>query len=288
VTASRRWLLGCGIGCGVLLVVGVASCVVAALYLKHTFRGIEKANSSYEALIAEMGDVGAYVPPPDGVPPPDRLELFAAVREETAEARARVESAMAALPPSELAEEGDVAGKLRVGLGLLGDLIDNIGAYLQARNRALLERRMSAGEYVYIYTLAYYSWLGHRPADAPEPRSEPDGVRVGIFDDEGSLFSEQAVRRRYRRYVLGMMRARLASLEPRAEGGDGEGRRTRLEREIQRLGLDPGHVLWQDGLPPEVEVALRPFRERLEASWNAATNRIELPLADHEAPWQWK
>jgi hypothetical protein len=288
VTTGRRWLLGCGIGCGALLVLGVGSCIVGALYLKHTFRGIEKANSSYETLIAEMGEVGAYVPPPDGVPPSERLELFAAVREDTAEARASVESAMAALPPPELAEKGDVVDTIRVGLGLLGDLIDDIGTYLQARNQALLQRRMSAGEYVYIYTLVYYSWLGHRPAEAPELRQGPDGVRVGMFDDEGSLFSEPAVRRRYRRYVLGMTRARLASLAPEAEESDEGDRRSRLEREIQRLELDPGHVLWQDGLPPEVESALRPFRERLEANWSASTNRIELPLASHEAPWQWK
>jgi hypothetical protein len=287
VTTGRKWLLGCGIGCGVLLLVGIGSCVGAALFLKHTFRGIEKAGSSYEALTAEMGNVGEYVPPPDGAPPPDRLEVFLAVREGVAGDRAGVEAAMAALPTPELAEDGAVVGKIRAGLGALGDLIDGIGTYLQARNRALLERRMSAGEYVYIYTLAYYSGLGHTPGDGPETGKQPGGVRVGAFDD-GGLFSARAVRRRYRRYTLAMVRAQVESLEPGAEAGDGETWRSKLEHELHRLEVDPGRVLWQDGLPPSVEVALSPFRNRLEQSYSAATNRIELPLAEHELPWQWR
>jgi hypothetical protein len=288
MTKGRRWLTGCGLGCGVLALVGIGACVVAALYIEHTFRGIEKAHESYEALTAELGDVGAYVPPPDGAPPPDRLELFVAVREEVAGERARVERAVTELTPPELTVA--VVGKIRLGLEALGDLIDSIGTYLQARNLALLERRMSVGEYVYIYTLAFYSGLGHTPGEAPEVRQDPDGVRIAVFDEgKGSgVFNEQAVRRRYRRYILGMVREQLASLEPEREAGDGEAWRAALEAEIRRLEVDPGRVLWQDGLPPPVEAALRPFRDRLEATYSTATNRLELPLAEHEVPDEWK
>jgi hypothetical protein len=47
-------------------------------------------------------------------------------------------------------------------------------------------------------------------------------------------------------------------------------------------------VLWQDDLPATIEAALQPFRARLEATWSASTNRVELPLAEHETPWEWK
>jgi len=284
VTKGRRWLTGCGLGCGVLALVGIGACVVATLYIEHTFRGIEKAIASHDALTAELGDVGAYAPPPDGAPPPDRLELFVAVREEVAGERARVERAVTELPPPELTVA--VVGKIRLGVEALGDLVDSIGTYLRARNLALLERRMSVGEYVYIYTLAFYSALGHTPGEAPEVRQDPDGVRIAVFDEGG--FNEQAVRRRYRRYILGMVREQLASAGPEAEAGDGPSWRSRLEREIQRLEVDPGRVLWQDGLPPPVEAALRPFRDRLEATYSAATNPIELPLAEHEVPDEWR
>jgi hypothetical protein len=287
VTQGRRWLAGCGLGCGILALLGIGACVVGALYLKHTFRGIEKANQSQDALIAELGGVDAYVPPSHGVPPPDRLELFVAVREEVKGERAQVEGAIAELPPPELTEDGAVVGKIRLGLEALGDLIDSMGTYLQARNRALLERRMSVGEYVYIYTLTYYSWLGHTPGEAPEIRQDPDGVRIGVFDEGSGIFNEQAVRRRYRRYILGMVREQLAASKQASAAGDGKVWRMALEAEIHRLEMDPGRVLWRDSLPPSIEVSLRPFRDRLEAAYSPSTNRIELPLAEHEVPWEW-
>jgi hypothetical protein len=199
-----------------------------------------------------------------------------------------VETAVDRLPTPEFSEERAVIGRIRVGLDVLGDLIDAIGTYVEARNHALVDRGMGLGEYVYLYTLTYHSWLGHSPGEAPEVREGPDGVRVGVFDGGDALFSEEAVRRRYRRYVLGMARAQIGSTAPEAEAGEGEAGRARLQREIQRLEMDPGHVLWQDGLPEDMEAALEPFRPRLEATWSASTNRVELPLAEHETPWEWE
>ncbi len=288
MTTGRKWLTGCGIGCGVLLLAGIGACVVGALFMKHTFRGIEKAAVSHEALVAELGDVEEYAPAAGGAPAADRLEAFVQVREITRDARREVETAAARLPPPEFLEDEAVLGRVRVGLEVLGDLIDAIGTYVEARNHALIERGMGLGEYVYLYTLTYHSWLGHFPGEAPEVREGPDGVRVAVFDDDNALFSEEAVRRRYRRYVLGMVRAQIGSTAPEAEAGESEAWRARLEQEIRRLELDPGHVLWQDGLPEDIEAALEPFRPRLEATWSSTTNRVELPLAAHETPWEWR
>jgi hypothetical protein len=288
MTTGQKWLTGCGIGCGVLLLAGLGACVAGALFMKHTFRGIEKAAESQKALVGELGNLHDYAPPSDGVPAADRLEAFVEVREITADARGDVEASLDRLPPPELSGDGAVIGQVRVGLRVLGDLIDAIGTYVQTRNHALIERGMGLGEYVYLYTLTYHSWLGHSPGEAPEMREGPDGVRVGVFDDNSALFSEEAVRRRYRRYVLGMVRAQIGSTGPEAEFGDGAWWRARLEREIQRLEVDPGHVLWQDGLPEGIEAALEPFRPRLEPTWSPSTNRVELPLAEHETPWEWR
>jgi hypothetical protein len=285
VTTGRKWLAGCGVGCGLLLLAGVGACVIGSLYLRHTFRGIEKAARSHEALVAELGDLDEYVPPADGAPDAERLETFVKVRQATAESRARVEAVVARLPPSELSGDGAVIGKIRLGLDVLGNLIDAMGTYIQARNRVLMEEEMGVGEYVYLYTLTYCSWLGHSPVEAPIAREDSEGTRVGAFDDRDALFGERAVRRRYRRYVLGLARRQLARAG--REVGEGEVWRERIEGEIRRLELDPGHVLWQDGLPEAIESSLRPFRAPLEATWSESTNRIELPLAEHETPWEW-
>jgi hypothetical protein len=271
--------VGCGIGCAVALLAGAGACVLGALYLRHTFRGIEKASESHDALVGALGEVDAFVPPADGAPSPDRLELFLEVREATAPERHEAERLLARIASLDL-QEGSTAGRIRVGLGVLGDLIDGIGVYLQARDRTLLERRMGVGEYVYLYTLAYHSWLGHEPAEGA--RAEADGARIDAFDDD-HLFGDVAVRRRYRRYVLGMIE-RQRDAAANAPGLD-QAWRAALEEESRRMEVDPGRVLWRDNLPPTIADTLSPFRPRLEATWSAHTNRLELPLAEHEAPW---
>lgn len=284
MTQGRKWMVGCGVGCGLLTVGGLGACVVGFLYLERTFSGVKRAGESYDALVAELGPVDAFVPSPDGVPSPDRIELFLTVREATAGARVEAEEAMSRLSRPERNDTGDVVAQIQIGIAALGDLVDRIGRYLQERNEALLERRMGAGEYVYIYTLAYYSWLGHTPGEGVEMQREGENVHVEALD----LFSGRAVRRRYRRYVLGMVRGQIASLGREHEAGDGQKWQAALEAQLRRLELDPGHVLWDDGLPVGIEASLRPFRERLEATYSPSTNRIELPLAEHEVPEEWK
>ena len=44
-------------------------------------------------------------------------------------------------------------------------------------------------------------------------------------------------------------------------------------------------VPWEDGLPPALEAPLQPYRQRLELTYYPATNRFELPLAEHEPGW---
>jgi hypothetical protein len=278
--AGQKWLMGCGVGCGAALLIGVGACVVGSLYLRHTFRGIQKARDSEKTLTARLGTIDEYVPPTDGDPATGRVERFVKVREATAATRVEVEAVLARLPPPELSDDGTVIDKVRIGLDVLGDLIDSVGTYIEARNRALLAEGMGIGEYVYLYSLTYYSWLGHSPVEAPREETGRDGIRVDVFNDSDALFGEGAVRRRYRRYIIGMLRRQLDSM-----GGESPAWRERVEEQLRRVEVDPGHVVWQDALPEAIESSLRPFRARLEANWSAATNRIELPLADHETPW---
>ncbi len=172
------------------------------------------------------------------------------------------------------------------GLEVLGDLIFQVGSYLQARNRALLEQKMGIGEYVFTYSLAYYSWLGHDPEDGPEITVQgggDDGERG--FQDADSPFSPRAVRRRHRRYLLPMLHAQLASLDGEHDPGGDPSWRSTLAREIRRFEDDPGRMMWQDGLPAPIRESLEPYRARLEASYSRTANCFELPLARHEAPW---
>jgi hypothetical protein len=242
------------------------------MYFKHLFRGVSAADASHEELTRELGEIDAYVPPADGIVPAPRLEIFLAVRESLTDEQEELEAGFARLPrEEELEGPGNAVGKVMAGLEAVGDLIAQVGAYVQARNDALLDGKMGIGEYAYIYSLAYCSWLGHDPGD---------GSQIG-----DSPFSGQAVRRRHRRYVLPMLQAQLASLDGEGQPSVDPAWRSTLAQETRRFEDDPRRVMWQDGLPAPIRESLEPFRARLETSYSRTTNPFELPLAEHEAPW---
>ncbi len=276
---GQRWLKGCAIGCGVLVLLGGVACWVTVSMVKGLFEGLRQAQESAVALKDDLGGVEAYTPPPDGGIAPERLKVFLEVREACRPERDELEQAIADFPAEELSD-GSVGGfeKLRRGVGAVSRILDGLGGYLTSRNEALRKARMGLGEYTYVYSIAYFSWLGHRPTEGPVIIR--DGREVTILEHSDSPLSPSQVRRRYRRYLLPMLQRQLtAAEEGQLEAGDW---RERLAAEIRRLEDDPGRVAWQDGLPEAIAASLGPFREALEAAYSRTTNAAELPFAEGE------
>jgi hypothetical protein len=161
-------------------------------------------------------------------------------------------------------------------LKALADMIPPIVDYVDTRNRFLLESNMGLGEYLYIYCLTYYSWLGHQPEDGPL-LAKGDGAGERLFGGQDSTFAPDKVRRRYRQFMLAVTSGQLSSLEESSGGW-----RDVLHREIKTFQSRPGRVLWEDGLPRAVEESLAPYREALESTYNRSINCFELPLSDQE------
>jgi hypothetical protein len=298
--SGKRWLKGCGIGCGMgclLVVIGLIIIGVAGWGLvKHAFHGMSRAAESYERLLERHGRVEEWVPPADGVPGAVRLETFVSVREELGGAGDALDTTLRKVDLDELRRSETSLRDVPRVLRALSDVVEAAGVYMDERNRALLETGMGLGEYVYLYSLAYWSWLGHAPEDGPilDVRHESgSGGRVEIsgFDEENSSFSPEKNRRRYRRYTLALLRNQLEALppappaeppterpaEPGVAADGGEAWREVLSRELRLFENGPGRILWQDGLPPGLEEALEPFRSRLEATYRETTNLFELP-----------
>ncbi|MFO7607930.1 MAG: hypothetical protein R6X35_01850, partial [Candidatus Krumholzibacteriia bacterium] len=282
-SGARKWLVGCGIGCGFLILTagGIGTCGYVGV--KKIKDRAERMDQGYEALEAEYGRPEDYVPPADGVVAVGRMEAFLAVRETLAPSRSDLAAVLVELDSG---TEG-VAGVLRkigAGVSIVPSLLD----FVDERNRALAAEGMGVGEYLYVYGLAYYAWLGKDPADGPSftvSDHSDDGVGFRWDDDGGDGGSDDPdeVRhrrsRQIRRYLNEIQVRMLANQrdEARARGLD-EAWLARLEAEHAALDADQARLMWQDGLPEPMADALAPFRDRLEATYSPVMNVVEVGL----------
>jgi len=288
-SGTRKWLVGCGIGCGFLILAagGIGTCSYVGIQ-KIKDRG-ERLDAGFDALYAEYGRPADFVPPADGVVPAGRLEAFLAVRETMAASRDELADVLVEL---DAATEGvgGVIKKINAGFSVLPRMFD----FIEERNGALADEGMGVGEYLYIYSLAYYSWLDRSPADGPsftvsdddDEDEDEDGVTFrwkgsGHHDDPEDV---RARRERQIRRYLNRIQGRMVANQldaARARGLDA-GWLAQLEAEHAALDESSGRLVWEEGLPEAVAAALEPFRGRLEASYSPIMNVVEVGLVENE------
>ena len=256
--SGKKWLVGCGVGCGAVVLLGILLTVGGSLYMMKPFN---KAVDAQKALEAEYGTRETYIPPAEGITP-DRLEVFMAVRRDLlpiCEEFRKIGDSFAAM--DELDKDGDEPSKGEIfhamkGLtGSIFGMVGNIGRFTELRNQALLEGGMSLGEYIWVYVLVYNSWQGE------VPRRDFDG------DAEGDMSSkEQKV---VREMVLRHAEA-LASAGMAAEA-------TLWNEEADRMKRSETGVPFKDGtLPEELIRVFEPYSRKLESLYCEATSSFEM------------
>jgi hypothetical protein len=282
-SGTKKWLTGCGIGCGAVVLLAVVLLFVAGRFVSREFRGIGEAISSHEQLIKALGDVDSYAPRVDGSIPADRMQIFLEVREALAPSRPELEASLDNLHTS-LSRNGRRSFREALGfLGDLGGLISSIGRYIERRNDLLLEKSMSLGEYLYIYAIAYYSWLGNSPEDGPVPIDDSGRrSRNNLFGDD-SPFGAPALRRQYREIMVRFLENQAARATPEEDAG----RRGILDTEIDRLKERDADIAWQDKLPQAILDSLTPYRGRLETSYSRLCNCFEWPVRNEREWREW-
>ncbi len=292
-STSQKWLIGCGVGCGVMILAFALLGAGGFFLIKNIVRDVQQTEAVMESVTAQYGSVREYRPAADGTITPRRLESFLMVRDLMAPQRTEMENSLALLTEMEdrrwSVSPLKIVKAIRTGLGLLPGIFD----YLTRRNEALLEAGMGLGEYTYIYAVVYYSWLGKSPADGPP------FVLMGHGDEEDEDLDEFEVRDRRRegtlrylnRQLLAMLRHQQADLAEEiaegeaawAEGGWGADRdawRQTLAAEIAALESDFYRLAWSDGLPENLTASLRPYRERLAASYSFMCNPLEMGVRE--------
>ena len=282
-SSTKKWLIGCGIGCGVVILIVVILLASGYFFIKNIVDEFEDTEAMIEAMTERFGRIPDFYPDPDGTIRPERIEAFLSARDAFARVREKLTRDIETL--SRGRDEEDIKVErpkgvftmIRLGFGI----IPQIAEFIKTRNEALLEAGMGLGEYYYIYSVAYYSWLGKSPEDGPDfqitgPDADED---FGYWAREDSEeMRRERMRRRLNRMLLPMLRNQLEKLE--AEGGaeTTEDWRQNLEREIEAMEEDRDRLPWQDGLPEVIEASLRPYRERLEANYNPMTNPMEMMI----------
>lgn len=281
-STSQKWLIGCGTGCAALVIVIVLLVGGAVVFVRDKIRPLQEASDSRKEIVAALGAVETFVPAPDGAIDRERMEKFLAVRDSLRNAQDHLDGALANVDFDRLKQRRQSFGEVLRTLNELSSLIAPIGEYMDRRNRALLDKHMGLGEYAYIYSISYHSWLGHLPEEGPPFLAR---LRQRNREHPGASgdFTPEAIRGQYRRLITRMLENQLQGLG----GSELKDWRVKVKQEIDRLDRSLDRVAWQDNLPAPIEESLKPYRSRLEATYRQTTNCFELLTLEESRRIEW-
>lgn len=260
-TPSRGWLKGCGIGCGVVVLLAVLISVGGSIVMIKPFRDAVEVG---ETLVERYGDANDFSPWPDGGIPPERLDAFLLVRRAVQENCAEIGAidtgieAMDRLDDQERPSNREILGAFRESSKSVFGMGKTMGKFFHARNSALLEAEMSLGEYTYIYALAY----------GPT-------IAGPTTDDEGAT-GDAHLSERVRETLRQQLRNRLTAMDDRPDEWNGTDERRLLVDEIATLENSPWRLPWLRTRPAALQTSLAPYEDQLTALFCPAASHLEL------------
>jgi hypothetical protein len=275
------WVIFSLIGLAVLILAIAGLAVGGFFHLKGAIQEFEAADAALEEVEDLFGPIADYRPDPTGAIPAARIEAFLAVRDGTAIVRETTEHSLKTLSNGEGEQRAGTFRKVGAGVWLLHRSAD----YLAERSALLKEAGMGLGEYYYLYTVAYFSWLDKSPADGPSFKLVGDrgyvleSVPEALDNAEVREHRSDLTRASLNRLLLPVLRNQLSDLP--VDSDDPELRRWRetLSAEIAALEADDRRLPWEDGVPEAIASSLLPYRERLGSTYSAMCNELEVGVA---------
>lgn len=268
-STGKKWAIGCGVGCGLMLLVTLMVGGGLFMAVRGVMKEADTIEESYETLEADYGQAEDYTPTVSGAIPPERMEIFLAVREAMAEPSEKFANIIYILDDDDGVEvEASGYEKLKAGLSLIPSMM----GYLKTRNETLLEYGMGNGEYTYIYSLAFFGYLDKEVADGPSVKltGEDRGDSGFSFEIEGE---EQSREEREKEIRVYLHRLHLAFLNNQI---DVAGEVPALISERETLVNNPRRLLWEEGLPGAVSASIAPYAGRLEPTYIPIMNLVEV------------
>jgi len=222
-----------------------------------------------------------------GLPAQERIETFITVRNSLVEYHAGLESALEEYIAQKESNSGegimDVINSVRAG-SRLGPAF---ALFWLARNETLLEHGMGAGEYAYIYCLAYYGHLNHDPGEGVtglDGISISDAivnVSVATIDNGHELNATEKARKRTSKMMVDFME--------KIDGTNNENMPSdlivwlgELETEVAYLQKDPFRIPFQDNGNETLAKVFDKYSMELEDSYVSRANPLELFFQQEE------
>jgi hypothetical protein len=281
-STTKKWLIGCGIGCGVVIVGLLILGTAGYYFIKDIVKDFQASETLMDTVIERYGRIREFCPDPDGAIRPARIEIFLAVRSSMAPAVEEMERTINILSEMEQKDRDkeepspNLFTKIKTGLGFP----TQIAGFYRSRNQALLDNDMGMGEYYYIYVMSYYSLLGKSPTDGP-PFKVDDQTSGGkiMFSERRRETQEDRMDlmlRRVHRQIFPILQNQYKRLTEGDVSRAQEKWRTALAAEIEAMESDRYRLPWKDGLPDILKTSLEPYRSRLEPSYSAMLNIFEV------------
>ena len=280
---ATKWLIGCGLGCGVVIIIIIILATGGYFFVKNLVEGFEETEATMETLIERYGEIRDFCPDPDGAIKSERIEAFLAVRSSLDPVKEKLQDSIDILSDEKRKDESKeeaspgVLSKIKTGFGL----IPLFSEFINIRNQALLDNEMGIGEYIFIYVVAYYSWLGKSPADGLQHgffQREEDRGRFA-WDEEDTLEDRlDRLLKRLHKLTLPMLKNQHTKVTESDGYRVNESWLTALKAEIEAMEADRFRLPWQDGLPDALNKSLQPFRERLETTYSQVLNPLEMTM----------
>lgn len=284
---AKKWFIGCGIGCGLLLLLAVGAGTIGYLGVRKAVDRGKEIEAGFDELRAQYGGPAEYTPAADGAVPTGRMLAFLAVRDAMAAERKETGDLLRVLDGIEVdGHKPSWLDKARAGIELVPTLMD----FIEQRNRALLHEGIGLGEYLYIYSLSYFNLLGKDLADGPsftltsdEKQQDGQGFHFEAGPTGGSEDTREERVKTIRRYLHGIqLKMARNQLEALNMGAGTEEDRLRLEAEIAAMETEPLRLLWETGLPEAIRQSLEPYRSQLEATYDPMVNILESGMVESE------
>jgi hypothetical protein len=257
MSAKRNLFVGCGVGCATVILALVIGGAFVGNYFKDKLDDFSSVDESNQQLVDKYGAVEDYCPPADGIIIGERIRTFLAIQDSLSTLGSTLIGQWQVIENTDENNDKsfkDVVELAKSGIGFVGI----VGEYLSTRNSAQLTLDMSPGEYSYIYTIAYHSWL-HLEAATELEILDIDSLRDHYKKDVGRKLALQ----------LENQLAIMMQTDPLY---------SQLVEEIELMKNDSNRTPWQDGLPILMLNALEPYRYDLENSYRESASMFGIGL----------